>query len=219
MTKMNWNRPKRLHGTSDGFNPLAARADRAARTWGNRDLEREAARMDRPASMPIPPAGPPSLLSSALEAQERLSAVASATVHCDGCCEPNPGRGGWGLLIDSHTVPRIELCGGDRYTTNNRMEIIGAITALRILPAHCVTVIITDSQYLVKGATAWMAGWRRKGFQRAGVDMPNADLWKALDALATGRKLTWKWVKGHNGHHGNERADQLATIGLRQNGA
>lgn len=218
MTRMRWDRPRRQHGASDGFNPLAHRAERAERTWGGMDLEREVARLDRPASMPIAAAGPPDLQSSVLEAQDRLSAVTSATVHCDGCCEPNPGRGGWGALIDTHTVPRIELCGGDRYTTNNRMEIIGAITALRILPAHCSTVIITDSQYLVKGASVWMPGWRRKGFQRTGVDMPNADLWKALDALTTGRNVAWKWVKGHNGHHGNERADQLAAFG-RQNGA
>lgn len=214
MTRMNWNRPKRHHGTSDGFNPLAARADRAERAWGNRSLEREAARIGRQQA-------PALVLNSAsiMAAQERLTAVTNAVVHCDGACEPNPGPGGWGLLIDSHAVHRIELCGGDPATTNNRMEVTAAIVALTVLPVRCATVVITDSQYLAKGASAWIAGWRRKGFKRGDQDMPNADLWRLLDTLITGRSINWKWVRGHDGHHGNERADQLAAIGLRQSGA
>lgn len=166
-----------------------------------------------PPQDPLPPSW--STLPAVLQARDRLSAVTTAVVHCDGACEPNPGPGGWGLLIDSHAVHRIELCGGDLDTTNNRMEMTAAIVALTVLPAHCATVIVSDSQLLTKGMTIWIANWRRKGFRQGAGERVNVDLWRALDGLSTGRNVTWRWVKGHNGHDGNERADVLATMGMR----
>lgn len=167
---------------------------------------------------PQDPLPPPSwtTLPAVLEVRDRLSAVTNAVVHCDGACEPNPGPGGWGVLIDTHRLRRIELCGGEANTTNNRMEMTAAIVALTVLPAHCATVIVSDSQLLTKGMTIWIANWRRKGFRQGAGERVNVDLWRALDALTTGRpSVTWRWVKGHNGHDDNERADQLADIGLR----
>jgi ribonuclease HI len=149
------------------------------------------------------------------DARARLSGVMEAVAHCDGCCSPNPGPGGWGLMVDS-SIPRIELCGADRQTTNNRMEITAALVALIVLPPTCTTTIISDSQYLIKGASLWITGWKRKGFQRGGEPIPNADLWRDMDALTAGRSLTWRWVRGHSGHDGNERADALATRGARR---
>lgn len=237
MTRMKWDRPRRQPGADGGFNLLAHRAERAERAWkGGLDLTAPARFVG------IDPASGPdrtvevkgslrdgvlhveqmrvTLHASALEATAQLRGVTRATVHCDGCCEPNPGRGGWGLLVDSHTVPRIELCGGAAGTTNNAMELTGAIVALQVLPAQCAILIISDSQYLVKGATAWLPGWKRRGWRTAEKKpVANIELWRQLDALATGRPLTWKWVKGHNGHHGNERADLLASIGRDQNRA
>lgn len=234
MSRMDWNRPRVQHGRED-INPLARRAEAAEWAWKNGG---RFVGVDRAigADRTVEISGTVSngvqhveairetMHATAVEAREQLRGVTAATVHCDGACwqrldeglRGSHGPGGWGLLIDSHTVPRIELCGGAASTTNNRMEMIAAMTALRVLPAECAVLIITDSQYLVKGATVWLTKWRRKGFKRRGVDQPNADLWRKLDALATGRPLTWQWVKGHNGHRDNDRADQLATMGLRQ---
>lgn len=239
MTRMNWNRPPRYPPPGEAFNPLADRAEQAERAWnrGGRfvgidrasgpDRTVEIEGINRDGVLHVESITE-TMHCTALEAREQLQGVTAATVHCDGACwqarqdngeRAARGPGGWGLLIDSRTVPRIELCGGSAHTTNNRMEMIAAMTALRVLPAECAILIISDSQYLVKGASVWLARWRRKGFKRRGVDQPNADLWRKLDDLATGRPLTWKWVKGHNGHRDNDRADQLATIGLRQNRA
>lgn len=230
MTRMNWNRPQHVPPGED-FNPLARRAELAAREWSNGSRFVGGDRASGP-DRTVEISGTvrdgvlhvetmlQTMHATAREATEQLAAVTSATVHCDGACQQGGrprGPGGWGLLIDSHTVPRIELCGGEPSTTNNRMEMTAALTALRVLPAPCVVTIITDSQYLVKGATLWLPGWRRKNFHRKDAPIPNADLWRALDTLATGRPIIWKWVKGHNGHSGNDRADQLATMGLRQN--
>lgn len=146
-----------------------------------------------------------------------LQLAVSAVVHTDGGCEPNPGTGGWGVVIDSALGERrIELCGGERSTTNNRMEMTAAIVALTVLPSACATTIVTDSQYLVNGMTKWVAGWRRNGFKKKGTAIPNADLWRTLDALSAGRTVDWRWVRGHNGNALNERADQLATDGRRK---
>lgn len=237
MSRLNWDRPRYQPGRDD-INPLARRAEQAERAWKSggrfvgidrasgpdRTVEIEGVRQNGVLHIETIRE---TMHATAVQAIEQLRVVTAATVHCDGACwqdrtegrRGGHGPGGWGLLIDSRTVPRIELCGGEPATTNNRMEMIAAITALRVLPAACAILIISDSLYLVKGATTWLPGWRRKGFQRRGVDQPNADLWRALDALATGRPVTWKWVKGHNGHRDNDRADQLATMGLRQNKA
>jgi ribonuclease HI len=149
-------------------------------------------------------------------AKVALCVAQVAIVHTDGGCEPNPGTGGWGVTIDADGNTPIDLWGGDRETTNNRMEMTAAIIALSVLPPSCSVTVYTDSQYLQKGMTVWMAGWKRKGFRRKDDLIPNADLWKTLDALASGRAITWLWVRGHNGHAGNERADSLASRGMRE---
>jgi ribonuclease HI len=142
--------------------------------------------------------------------------VTQATVHCDGGCSPNPGRGGWGVLIEAPGQPRVELSGGELRTTNNRMEMTAAIVALTVLPAHCSIIIAADSLYVIKGATVWMDGWKRNAFQRPSGAVLNSDLWRSIDALILGRTITWKWVRGHSGHIGNIRADQLATRGRQE---
>ncbi len=148
-------------------------------------------------------------------AAAELLDVWACTVHTDGCCEPNPGAGGWGLSIEVSGQRVLELSGGVEETTNNRMEMIAAIVALSILPSSSVVSLLSDSQYLIKGMTLWLKGWKAKGFKRGEGWVPNADLWMKLDDLSAGRAIHWLWVKGHNGHAGNERADRLAAEGRR----
>lgn len=150
-------------------------------------------------------------------AKAALCVTKVAVVHTDGGCEPNPGTGGWGVTIDADGGTPVDLWGGDRDTTNNRMEMTAAIVALTVLPKACKVTVYTDSQYLQKGMTSWMAGWKRKGFRRKDGLIPNADLWKTLDSLTSGRTVTWLWIRGHSGHAGNERADSLASRGMREN--
>lgn len=171
-------------------------------------MERSLAILDQPPSTPIRSFA----RLSVTEATTALLAARSATVYSDGGCEPNPGVGGWGILIEASSLT-IELCGGDLNTTNNRMEMTAAIVALSVLPLTCSTTIVSDSQYLVKGMTLWMDGWQRKNFRKGGNPIPNADLWIKLNLLSKGRWVQWRWVRGHNGHAGNERADELATEG------
>ena len=137
-------------------------------------------------------------------------------IWTDGACSGNPGPGGWGALLKSGERER-ELFGGAAETTNNRMEMTAAIEALRaIKPAYAGTVVLhTDSTYLLKGITEWLPGWKRRGWKTAAKKpVKNADLWQSLDALAAGRDIDWRWVKGHAGVEGNERADALANRGM-----
>lgn len=142
-------------------------------------------------------------------------------VHTDGGCFPNPGPGGWGCVLtaikDGKVLKRVELSGGDKQTTNNRMEMMAAISALEVFTTPAVIVIFTDSQYLCSGITKWLAGWRRHGWKtKDRKDVKNRDLWERLDAAcAHHRQVNWKWVKGHAGNTENERADVLATEGRR----
>lgn len=130
----------------------------------------------------------------------------------DGACAGNPGPGGWGvLIIDAET--RTEFYGGDSATTNNRMELTAAIEALRATAGPLR--LYTDSQYVKNGITAWINGWKRNGWRTADrKPVKNQDLWMALDAAIAGRKIDWRWVRGHDGHPENERADALARAGL-----
>lgn len=131
-------------------------------------------------------------------------------VFCDGACSGNPGPGGYGAILrcGSHTK---ELSGGAKETTNNRMEMTAAIEALRQLTRPCRVIITTDSQYLVKGMTEWIAGWQRKGWRNSKKEpVLNKDLWEQLLILTNSHSVQWKWVKGHAGHEENERCDQLA---------
>jgi len=135
-------------------------------------------------------------------------------VYADGACKGNPGPGGWGALLVEGGRER-ELFGGEPATTNNRMELTAVIRALEALAPGAPVRLYTDSQYVQKGMTEWIAGWKRRGWRTADKSpVKNDDLWKRLDALAQGRRIEWHWVKGHAGHPGNERADALANRGV-----
>ncbi len=137
--------------------------------------------------------------------------------YCDGACKGNPGRGGWGYSLRGAVSGAIvkEDCGGNPLTTNNQMELQAAIETLRAVPAGSVITVVTDSQYVVKGLSEWLPGWKRKDWQTADKKpVKNVELWRELDALATARKVTMEWVKGHAGHPGNERADALSNEGV-----
>lgn len=137
-------------------------------------------------------------------------------IYSDGACKGNPGAGGWGALLvtDGH---RKEICGGEANTTNNRMEMTAVIRALESLKRPSTVEVHTDSQYVQKGISEWMAGWKRRNWRTAdGKPVKNQDLWLQLDALSQLHRIEWKWVRGHNGHPENERADELANQGVLQ---
>tara|TARA_R110002049_G_scaffold116447_3_gene268975 strand:+ start:82 stop:519 length:438 start_codon:yes stop_codon:yes gene_type:complete len=139
----------------------------------------------------------------------------SIEIFTDGACKGNPGPGGWGALIVDQEGTERELFGGEAHTTNNRMELLAVIKALEAMPVEQPLRIYTDSQYVQKGITEWMKNWVRRGWKTADrKPVKNADLWQTLSALAEQRKVDWRWVRGHNGHPGNERADQLANRGV-----
>jgi len=141
--------------------------------------------------------------------------VSAVVIHTDGACKGNPGPGGWGALIE-HDGRIVELSGGEQATTNNRMEMTAVIRALEALDGGTADVdLYTDSQYVKNGIETWIHGWKRNGWRTADrKPVKNADLWRALDALAAQRRIRWHWVRGHNAHPGNERADALANRGV-----
>lgn len=135
-------------------------------------------------------------------------------IFCDGACSGNPGPGGYGAIL-RYGQHEKEISGGAKETTNNRMELSGAIEALRLLTRPCRVTITTDSQYLVKGMTEWIAGWQRKGWRNSKKEpVLNRDLWEQLLELTRPHNVQWKWVRGHAGHAENERCDQLARDGI-----
>jgi ribonuclease HI len=135
-------------------------------------------------------------------------------IHTDGACSGNPGPGGWGAILESGDVVR-ELCGGERNTTNNRMELTAAIEALRSLNGPSVVELHTDSTYVRDGITKWIHNWKRNGWRTASrKPVKNAELWQQLEDEVGRHRVSWKWVKGHAGHDGNERADELANEGM-----
>jgi ribonuclease HI len=135
-------------------------------------------------------------------------------IYTDGACRGNPGPGGWGAVLISGERRR-ELCGGELATTNNRMELMAAIEALKALKRPCKVELHTDSQYLRTGITEWLAGWKAKGWRTAAkTPVKNEDLWKALDEARLRHTVDWRWVKGHAGHELNELADELARRGM-----
>ena len=135
-------------------------------------------------------------------------------VWTDGACSGNPGPGGWGAIL-SYKGTEKDLCGGEAMTTNNRMELMGAIAALESLTRPCTVALHTDSQYLRQGITAWIHGWKKNGWKTADrKPVKNEELWKRLDAALGKHKIEWKWVKGHAGDEMNERADALARAGM-----
>jgi ribonuclease HI len=136
------------------------------------------------------------------------------TIYTDGACKGNPGPGGWGAWLHSAGHDK-ELFGGERETTNNRMELTAPIEALASLKRSCDVVVYLDSEYVRKGITEWITNWQRRGWKTAdGKPVKNADLWQRLDALRKLHKVEWRWVKGHAGDPGNERADMLANKGV-----
>jgi ribonuclease HI len=139
------------------------------------------------------------------------------TIYTDGACKGNPGPGGWGALLCAPDGTRKELCGGELDTTNNRMEMMAVIQALTALKRPCAVTLHLDSQYVLKGITEWLPGWKAKGWKTASKQpVKNVDLWQRLDALVAtgGHRIDWRWVKGHAGDPGNERADALANQGV-----
>jgi len=137
-------------------------------------------------------------------------------VYADGACKGNPGPGGWGVLLIEGDRER-ELHGGEPATTNNRMELTAVIRALEALPHGSRVRLYTDSQYVQKGMKEWIHDWKRRGWRTADKKpVKNDDLWKHLDELARNHKVEWHWVRGHDGHPGNERADALANKGVHR---
>jgi ribonuclease HI len=135
----------------------------------------------------------------------------TVTVYTDGACRGNPGPGGWGAILEMGKHRR-ELKGGERETTNNRMELKAAIEALTALNRRCRVELYTDSEYVRKGITEWMDGWKKKGWKTAAKKpVKNRELWEVLDSQRNRHDVNWHWVKGHSGHPGNERADALAN--------
>jgi ribonuclease HI len=139
--------------------------------------------------------------------------------YTDGACSGNPGPGGWGVLMQAKdgdsVVKERTLSGGEGLTTNNRMELMAAISALEGLSRPSEITVITDSAYVKNGITEWLAGWKRRGWKVAsGKPVKNDDLWRRLDEARLRHQVTWKWVKGHAGHPENERADELARAGM-----
>ena len=135
-------------------------------------------------------------------------------IFTDGACSGNPGPGGWGAIL-RHGATEKELFGGELLTTNNRMEMMAVIEALRALKKPVQARVHTDSQYVQKGISEWIHGWKRRGWKTAGRQpVKNEDLWRELDRLAAQHSIEWIWVKGHAGHAENERADLLARRGV-----
>lgn len=135
-------------------------------------------------------------------------------IFTDGACSGNPGPGGWGAILRAASVEK-QLWGGAPDTTNNRMEMLAVIRALEALKRSVRIRLHTDSQYVLKGMTEWIEGWKKRGWKTAGKEpVKNEDLWRQLDALAAKHEIEWIWVKGHAGHPENERCDELARQGV-----
>lgn len=150
----------------------------------------------------------------------------SVEIFTDGACKGNPGTGGWGAWIIHGSLEQWiaagrpvaktkSLFGGEMATTNNRMELLAVIEALNALKRPCEVMVHTDSQYVHKGISEWLAGWKAKGWKTASkAPVKNVDLWQALDEARLRHQIEWRWIKGHAGHEGNEMADELANRGV-----
>jgi ribonuclease HI len=139
--------------------------------------------------------------------------------YTDGACSGNPGPGGWGVLLQAKQADQVikerKLCGGEADTTNNRMELLAAITALETLERPSTITIVTDSSYVKNGVTGWIYGWKRNGWKTSNKKpVKNIELWQRLDLAQERHTVTWQWVKGHAGHPENEQADELARQGM-----
>ncbi|MDD1628310.1 MAG: ribonuclease HI [Methylococcaceae bacterium] len=140
--------------------------------------------------------------------------IDAVIIYTDGACRGNPGPGGWGVIL-SYKGKIKELYGAEKHTTNNRMELMAAIQALESLTKSCSVQLNSDSIYVLKGITDWMPNWKKRGWKTAAkTPVKNEDLWRRLDATIAKHKVEWKWVKGHSGDTGNDRADALANLGI-----
>jgi len=138
----------------------------------------------------------------------------TVNIYTDGACRGNPGQGGWGVLIEYGDISK-EYFGGEKNTTNNKMELKAAIEALKVLKEPCKVNLTTDSKYVMHGITSWIEGWKNNNWKNAAKKpVKNKDLWVELDMLANKHFISWNWVKGHAGHPGNEIADELANKGI-----
>jgi ribonuclease HI len=145
---------------------------------------------------------------------DELSGDKLVEIFTDGACKGNPGPGGWGVLMRYGEVEK-ELCGGEANTTNNRMEMLAVISGLEALKKSTKVRVVLDSQYVQKGMNEWIHGWKARGWKTAAKQpVKNVDLWQRLDLAVARHEVQWQWVKGHAGHEGNERADQLANKGI-----
>jgi ribonuclease HI len=134
--------------------------------------------------------------------------------YTDGACSGNPGPGGWGVWL-RYGEHEKDLCGGEKHTTNQRMELQAAIEALKALKKPNQITIVTDSKYVLTGITEWIHSWKKKGWKNSKKEaVANRELWEELDSLNQMHKVSWQWVKGHSGDEGNERADELARAGI-----
>jgi ribonuclease HI len=135
-------------------------------------------------------------------------------IYTDGACRGNPGPGGWGAILSYKGITK-ELYGGERETTNNRMELLAVINALEALTKPSPVQLHSDSKYVLQGITEWLENWKKRGWKTASKSpVKNEDLWRRLDAARSLHRIEWKWVKGHSGDVGNDRADQLANLGV-----
>ncbi len=137
-------------------------------------------------------------------------------IFTDGACSGNPGAGGWGAILRCRNIEK-ELSGGERETTNNRMEMTAVISALQALKCPCNITLYTDSRYVLDGVTKWLPNWKKNNWKTANKksEVKNMDLWQILDALLPQHEIRWVWVKGHNGHPENERVDELARLAIK----
>ena len=144
----------------------------------------------------------------------------SFEVYADGACSYNPGPGGWGAIVIFPDGRRQELSGFEAQSTNNRMELTAVLQGLSLVPNDAEATVVSDSEYVVKGACSWLDGWKRKGWKTSTKkDVLNRDLWESIDAERERLRLSWEWVRGHNGHVMNERADTLARTAIVSRGA
>ena len=145
------------------------------------------------------------------------AAIEKITIYTDGSCEPNPGPGGWAAIILDSKEQTI-LQGHEKMSTNNRMELTAAMEALRAIDPSRAVILYTDSQYLKNGVEKWLKDWKARNWKRKGGPLLNVDLWKRIAEVIDRRKITWRWVKGHNGNPYNERVDRLARQMMKSRG-